>query len=659
MSTLLPGTNDDSRIIEFFNAVFADLESQFIELRFFPPGTGPKSSFHQSLRAFLGDCDRLLRSPSPPDLYFGACPRSRQSGRKDSVRLVTCLWADLDSKDFPGGKPEMLDRLSRFPLSPSVIVDSGNGIHAYWFLKEPELISSPDDIRRVESYLRGVAKAVGGDRSVAELARIMRVPGSLNLKDRSAPKPVQILGFSPDLRYNPSDFDDFAESFVVPPTPPRGRTPGSSIAQLLKSLEEGNRNDSFARMIGRLHRDRHDPDTIFAILKPHAERVGFDLDELHREVEGLTKRYPPSGREGRTGNGGNRRPNSICLEDVEPEDVRFLWSPYLPLRKLTFLDGDPGVGKTTLALQIAAAISNGFPLPDQTGRVTGVGESGQIMLLTREDDLGDTIRPRLERAGAMLSKVHAIDGWVDPDNPESRKGPITLQDADILRTALEELKPKLVIIDPVQSFLGAGVDLHRANETRPVLDAIAELAREFDCAMVCIRHLTKSSRDRAIYRALGSIDLSAAGRSVVIVGEDRDNPNRRVMAHAKSNVAELGVSQVFTLTGGIFLWAGTSGLSADAILAAPLADDERSAVEEAAEFIQSFLESGPRVYDEITRAAKKSGISEASLKRGKKLAGAVSNHVSKAGGTRGEGSWEWSLKRPTTGLDEGEEHLEH
>jgi RecA-family ATPase len=212
-----------------------------------------------------------------------------------------------------------------------------------------------------------------------------------------------------------------------------------------------------------------------------------------------------------------RRPEVVCLADVEPEDVDWLWQPYIPKGKLTILEGDPGAGKTWLALQLAAIITKGDPFPDAAdGCLRARRAPGTVVYLSAEDGLADTLRPRLDSAGADPSKVYALTGWtsIDPKTGESTCGNVTLQDIDMLRQTMRTYNTSLVVVDPLQAYLGSDIDMHRANAVRPVLAGLANLAEEFKTAVLLIRHLGKSQQDRSIYRGLGSIDFVAAARSV-------------------------------------------------------------------------------------------------------------------------------------------------
>ena len=350
--------------------------------------------------------------------------------------------------------------------------------------------------------------------------------------------------------------------------------------------------------------------------------------------------------EGRSGRVVERRPAVKRLADVEPEKVRWLWNPYIPLGKLTILEGDPGVGKTWLSLRLAAAVSRGEPLPGRDGVPREWREPANVLYLTAEDGLADTLRPRLDAAGADPERVFALAGWQGRDDEgRERTGAVTLQDVDILAAAIAEHRPALVVVDPVQGFIGAGVDVHRANEVRAVLAGLAQLAEEHQCAVLLVRHLAKASTDRAIYRGLGSIDFAAAARSILLVGQDPDDETgaRRVVAHVKSSLAERGPSLAFSIREGAFYWEGVAEADAEALLA-PRATGEggKLAVDEAKEFLRELLADGPVPAKEVENAYRAAGFSRSTIFRAKFALGI---RVEKTGRT-----WQWVL--PT-------EHLEH
>ncbi len=199
----------------------------------------------------------------------------------------------------------------------------------------------------------------------------------------------------------------------------------------------------------------------------------------------------------------------ICMDDVEQTEVEWLWYPYIPFGKLTIVQGNPGEGKTFFAMQLAAACTNQKFLPDMEPF-----EPFNMIFQTAEDGLGDTVKPRLVSSGADLKRVLVID---DAENP------LSLAD-DRIEKAIRENNAKLMVIDPLQAFLGANVDMNRANEVRPIFCKLADIAQATGCAIVMIGHLNKASGTQSAYRGLGSIDIAAVVRSILFVGKVKDDP---------------------------------------------------------------------------------------------------------------------------------------
>ena len=302
----------------------------------------------------------------------------------------------------------------------------------------------------------------------------------------------------------------------------------------------------------------------------------------------------------------------INMEQVEIEKIDWLLYPFIPFGKVTIVQGDPGEGKTTMVLQIIAKLTKGEAvLPSGSDESaleekTMVLEPVNVIYQTAEDGLGDTIKPRLLSAGADCSRVMVID-----DNDQA----LTMMDAR-LEEAIIQTKARLVVLDPIQGFLGADVDMHRANEIRPLMKRVAVLAEKYHCAIILIGHMNKNSNGKSSYRGLGSIDFQAAARSVLIVGRIKDEPEIRVVCHVKSSLAPEGKSIAFRLdkdTG--FEWIGEYDISADDLLSG---DNRGQKIHEAKEFLKEILVSGSVAQTKVAEEAESRGIKKKTLWNAKK-----------------------------------------
>lgn len=302
----------------------------------------------------------------------------------------------------------------------------------------------------------------------------------------------------------------------------------------------------------------------------------------------------------------------INMEQVEIEKIDWLLYPFIPFGKVTIVQGDPGEGKTTMVLQIIAKLTKGEAVlpsgsdePALEGKTMAL-EPVNVIYQTAEDGLGDTIKPRLLSAGADCSRVMVID-----DNDQA----LTMMDAR-LEEAIIQTKARLVVLDPIQGFLGADVDMHRANEIRPLMKRVAVLAEKYHCAIILIGHMNKNSNGKSSYRGLGSIDFQAAARSVLIVGRIKDEPEIRVVCHVKSSLAPEGKSIAFRLdkdTG--FEWIGEYDISADDLLSG---ENRGQKIRSAKEFLKEVLASGSVAQTKVAEEAESRGIKKKTLWNAKK-----------------------------------------
>lgn len=275
---------------EFLGILFPDLNNGFIEVRAIHPFKKPVSKFYPSIEALTADSSVIGNFSQDYNVYIGVCPRQKENGDKGAIKFIWVLWIDMDAKNFSGGKDEIFRRLNSFPIHPTIIVDSGNGFHAYWRLKEPVEIRGDRDVSNVEAYLKALAANLDGDFTSAEIARILRLPGTLNHKDPNFLKSVAVIQLNRDKQYNLGDFD-LVLNVLSHQKDQKGNPPGW-IAESLSNMQPGNRNATFAQIIGRLHRDGLTQNDIFAVLSPLASQHSFPLEELRNEVDGICKRYP-------------------------------------------------------------------------------------------------------------------------------------------------------------------------------------------------------------------------------------------------------------------------------------------------------------------------------------------------------------------------------
>ena len=318
----------------------------------------------------------------------------------------------------------------------------------------------------------------------------------------------------------------------------------------------------------------------------------------------------------------------IHMEDVVSKEVEWLWYPYIPYGKITIIEGDPGEGKTTLVLKLAAAFSRGLPLPCNDDKEY---EPIHIIYQTAEDGIEDTIKPRLEKAGADCSMIRVID--------ETDKE-LSMTD-DRLEQAIIETKARLIILDPIQAYIGATVDMHRANEIRPVLKHLGIIAEKHNCAIILIGHMNKASGSKSTYRGLGSIDIQATARSVLLVARLRDKPNIRIMAHDKSSLAPAGDAIGFEMTeDNGMVCIGPYDITIDELLSGNEGRGKKK-LDIAENFIKEYFGSNKVIpSNEIMMEAAKRSIKRNTLLSAKKKLGITSDKEKAEDGTI---YWTWVM----------------
>ena len=312
----------------------------------------------------------------------------------------------------------------------------------------------------------------------------------------------------------------------------------------------------------------------------------------------------------------------IRMSEVQSQEIEWLWYPFIPYGKLTIIQGDPGDGKTTMVLNLAAKLSKGEAL-DENMKVT---EPVNVIYQTAEDGLADTVKPRLELAGADCERIIVID--------ESDKS-LSMVD-ERLEQAIVRTGARLLILDPIQAYLGGGMDMNRANEARDMTKKLGALAEKTKCAIILIGHMNKASGNKAAYRGMGSIDFFAVARSVLLVGRVEGESNTRAVVQIKNNLAAFGHPKAFALSEDGFKWLGDYEITVDEVLGG--ITPKANKMEQAKQMLRELAETQSAVLsNEIFDRANELGISKRTLENAKKELGVQTRKINNA--------WYWELDK--------------
>ena len=307
------------------------------------------------------------------------------------------------------------------------------------------------------------------------------------------------------------------------------------------------------------------------------------------------------------------------FSSVTQRKVEWLWYPYIPYGKLTILQGDPGEGKSTFILNIAALLTRGKDMPDGFH----VHEPQCVVYQTAEDNIADTVKPRLLSAGANCDMIAYI---VDDDSP------LTLEDSRIEKI-IEQTGARLFILDPLQGYLVQDSDMVNAGRMRSQLKRLADIASKHKCAVVIVGHMNKASGEKNLYRGLGSIDIAAIARSVLMISRDKENPSLRYMFPVKSSLAPEGPAIAFTFNERLgFCWLGKRDVDKKALIRDSSFENKKAL---ATRTIDDILSVQPTMCSSIIRKLKLMDISERTINTAKKELGIISFRKGRA--------WYWRL----------------
>lgn len=329
----------------------------------------------------------------------------------------------------------------------------------------------------------------------------------------------------------------------------------------------------------------------------------------------------------------------IRLSDVQTEPITWCWNRYFPLGMVVVVDGDPGLGKSTIVTDVAARVSRGSRMPDGSDGIA----AADVIMLSVEDDNARVLKPRLEKAGADLSRVSTIQMH---DEHGERMLMLDPNDIAVIENTVVKTSARVVTIDPLMGYLPDNVDSYKDQSIRKVMSHLAALASRQQVLIIAVRHLTKSGEGKALYRGSGSIAIIGAARAAYLLAVDPQDSNKRVLAPTKMNIAQMPPPMSLRIVSDSandfpkVEWLGTSPITADQLVTQERANPTK--LDEATEFLRGELANGSRNTTELIELAADHDISEKTLKRAKQHLGVVST---KRPGFGTDGGWICSLPK--------------
>lgn len=411
-------------------------------------------------------------------------------------------------------------------------------------------------------------------------------------------------------------------------------------------IYKGGRNSYLTSLAGRMRRPGMSVPAIeAALLQENKTRLDPPLPDIEvKKIARSVGGYPPGAEEVRPTPGAVM----VCLADVLPQPVRWLWPGRIPLGKLTILVGDPGLGKSLTTLDIVARVSKGMPFPDDARC-----ELGSAIILTAEDDKADTVRPRLDALGADVKRVHLIEAVrkVTGDGKVCEHSFNLESDLWALERVLAKRSNILaIIIDPLSAYLG-GTDSHANSEVRGLLAPLSALAAKHGVAIVAVSHLRKSP-GAALHRAIGSIAFAAAARAMFAFALDPADPDRKLMLPVKQNLAPDmgGLSYRIEAPGGIarVVWQpGTVSFQVNDLLGGLESAEDRTLRAEGVEWLRSMLAHRAIAVKKIAEEAEAAGLSWRTIERAKASLRVTATRA----GFSAKGYWQWQLPQRPPPID--------
>ena len=645
---------------DFLSAFFPDEEEKICIRRIEPKGAPKSDGRHNGVitRRQLASSEatkrQLEKLSEQNGLYFLVNSGGHED--KDITRFNAFF---IENDDLTMVEQHAL--LSAAPLPPSIRVETKKSVHAYWLIEGD---CAEEEWRAVQERLIAF---FNGDRRIKNPSRCMRLPGFMHVTYNGEDEPytykmVEVVEFRPDKRFTVGEMLSAFPEPVAEKKAPREKSPApspDSVNSEFDTMEE--LNDELKRRVilqGRLNRKgnyemrcpAHDgrgetslfysPET--GAVKcldgcSHGEVLkAFGLPERPRVI-GIKNRHNETKKGVEETEGMNEENGAgtveeldVCMADVVPQKVEWLIEPYIPLGKLTLVEGDPDEGKSFAMLAIAAAITSGGSLP-----FGELAEPGNVILLSAEDGRADTIRPRLDSLGADTSRVFAVSV------------PLVLNDEgyEKLERLVIKRNARMVLFDPLFAYVGGRADITQDNKVRAITSRLADIAERHRCSIVALRHLPKAQQRNAKMAGISSIAWTASARSVLLFGHDPEDEQARGFVHTKHNLPSKGTAQCYRIEDldgtPRFRWTGASDLTAEKILYSQNTCGDKSELQKAEDFLFDILQGGAVLQKEIVRRASKARISSATLRRAKMSLDVKSDRPNAKSG------WFWKLPGDT------------
>lgn len=573
----------------------------------------------------FGDIKGFLRENSDKDIYF--CPHgfNRRSRSKTEAVIPNMLWADLDFSD-------PTDKKVFKGLKPTIAIESSPGRYVgIWLLKEP----------MTESLNRRLTYHLDADHGGWDLTQVLRYPGTRNFKYKSQPFVRLLWDDGPiystkriEKYLPPEDEDEEGENLSASDVfeQYQGKMPKWLRRELMakKITSKADRSEMLWKLENACVECGMSLDEAFAIIKQSvwnkfAGRRNEDT-QLRRELSKIVDSHfkeKPKGADKRHRKSDDEesheekvRNNFIkfeSMDDVVEEKLDFLWKPYLARGEVTILEGDPGLGKSYLAQMVAGSIATGRRIPSPYKGQPKI--TGSTIYFDMENSAGTVTKPRLTQNGFtnFQGNYHVVQQPFSVDDEEA---------LDFIYEEMEKIKPSLVVFDTLNTYIGRA-DTHKASEVAQAFGIFMQIAKDFNCAVLVLRHLTKGSGP-AIYRGQGSVSFGGLARVVMVVGVDPEDTDTRVMAIVKMNFAKPPQALEFRIEerkkgASEFIWGQHVNLSAQEILDASAQARQEGkqgqGIQDAMEFLESTITGAAVEVGKLYRMAEKRSISAKMLDR--------------------------------------------